>query len=443
MGYKYINAILFGYVAIIFLGAVLLYLPIANKQDVAFIDTLFTSASATCVTGLITTSTPDSYTTFGQSVILALIQIGGIGYMSIVTLFFLFAKHNLQIEEKRAVKESLDLPDLKSISSFVKKIFILVFGAEILGAIILSVRFMQDFDTSSAVWYGVFHSVSAFNNAGFSLFNDSIMSYKSDFTIMMTLCLLIIVGGLGYFALIEIQNKIATDQEYSVHTKIMIYGTVFLIFSAMLLFLYIEYNNHNTFGNMSLYEKLLNSFFLSVNFRTSGFNSIDLGALSESSIFFSTIFMMIGGGQGGTAGGMKITTCAVLVVAIVYTLKESNQEPHIFKRTIDQKTINKAITIILGASCMVLVSTLILAQTQNFPFMKILFEVVSAFATVGVSTGNGDILSLSANFDTFGKIVVILLMVAGRIGIFAFGFVLIGGKAKNSYIKYPKGRILI
>lgn len=222
----------------------------------------------------------------------------------------------------------------------------------------------------------------------------------------------------------------------------MLYGTTFLLLFGMILFLSIEWNNPKTIGDMSFYEKILNGFFLSVNFRTSGFNSIDIGSLKDSSLFFSTLFMMIGAGQGSTAGGIKITTIAILVIAVLYILRDNNQEPNIFKRTIDQKTINKALAIIMVSSGLVLFTTLILVETQNLPFIKILFEVVSAFGTVGVSTGNGDILSFSEKFDTLGKSIIITLMLAGRLGIFAFGVILVG-KSKNKHFKYPKGRILI
>ncbi len=442
MGYKYIKTIFFGYIIIIFLGAIGLSLPISRIGELSFIDALFTSASATCVTGLIVTSTSENFTFFGEAIILFLIQIGGIGYMTLVTLFFLFLKDDLQIEEKRAMKEALDLPDMKATSSFIKKVILFVLLIEVVGAFILTFRFSSDFAFDEALWHGIFHSISAFNNAGFSLFTDSMMGYKSDFIILSALMILIVLGGIGYFVLIEIGSKTKKVHNFSVHTKIMIYGTLFLILFGFLLFLSIEWNNPKTLGEFSLYEKILNSLFLSVNFRTSGFNSIDFAGLKDSSLFFSTFFMMIGAGIGGTAGGIKITTFAILLVAVVYTLRQDNQEPNIFQRTIEQKLINKALAIIVSASLLVLIATLILVETQNLPFMKILFEVVSAFATVGVSTGNGGILSFSAHFDSFGKSIIILLMLAGRIGVFAFGFILVG-KAKTKYIKYPKGRILI
>jgi len=441
MQYKYVKSIFLGYVILILIGTILLSLPICHIGELAFIDALFTSASATCVTGLIVTSTSENFTFLGEFIILTLIQMGGIGYMSLVIIFFLFIRQSLNIDKKRAMKQSLDLPTLH-VRSFLKKILLFVLFIELVGAIILTIQFLKKFEFLDALWFGIFHSISAFNNAGFSLFTDSLMSYQSDTISLLTIGFLVILGGLGYFVLIEIYENRKFSKRFSIHTRIMLYGTIILIVSGMVLFLSIEWNNSKTFGNLSFYEKILNAFFLSINFRTSGFNSIDIGALKDSSLFFSTLFMMIGGGQGSTAGGMKITTVAILIITVIYILKDSNQEPSIFKRTIEQKVINKALAIIIFSSFLVLCITLILVETQNLPFVKILFEVVSAFGTVGVSTGNGNILSFSQQFDTFGKSLIIILMIAGRLGVFAFGIILLG-KAKTKHFKYPKGRIII
>lgn len=440
-GHKYIKIIFYGYILVISAGALLLLMPFAHIQNLTLIDAFFTSASATCVTGLIVTSTSENFTFFGEFIIASLIQIGGIGYMTLVTIFFLYLKGNLSVDEKRIIKQSLDLPSLNA-ASFVKKIFFIVLSIEILGAVFLTLEFYQNYEFKDALWYGIFHSISAFNNAGFSLFTDNLMGYSHSLLSLFTISALVIMGGIGYFVLIELYENKKFSKKFSIHTKIMFYGTLFLIIFGIVLFLSIEWNNPKTFGNFSFYKKILNGFFLSVNFRTSGFNSIDLAGLKDSSLFFSTLFMMIGAGQGGTAGGIKITTIAVLIVAVVYTLKNSNQEPNIFKRTIEQKIINKAIAIVMFSSFLVLFATLILIETQKLSFMNILFEVVSAFCTVGVSVGNGGILSLSEQFDTFGKSVIIILMLAGRLGIFAFGAILVG-KSKKRYFKYPKGRILI
>lgn len=437
VGHKYIKMIFFGYLTVISAGAVLLLFPFAHIGDLKIIDALFTSASATCVTGLIITSTSENFTFWGEFIIMCLIQIGGIGYMTLVTFFFLYLKNNLTIDDKRAMKHSLDLPTL-NVMGFVKKIIIITLSIEVVGAVILTYTFSTSHSFDNALWYGIFHSISAFNNAGFSLFTDSLISYNKLFLPLTTISILVILGGIGYFVLIELYE----NKRFSIHTRIMLWGSIILILFGMVLFLSIEWNNPKTFGEMNLYETLLNAFFLSVNFRTSGFNSIDIASLKDSSLFFSTLFMMIGGGQGGTAGGIKITTVVILIVAAIYTLKNSNQEPNIFQRTIEQKTINKAIAIIMLSSFLVLFATLVLVETQELPFMKILFEVVSAFGTVGVSTGNGGILSFCEQFNTFGKSIIIVLMLAGRLGIFAFGVILLG-KAKQKHFTYPKGRILI
>ncbi|RXJ70347.1 potassium transporter [Halarcobacter ebronensis] len=441
MEYKYVKSIFIGYLLMIFLGGIVLALPICHKGDLSFIDSIFTAASAACVTGLSVTSTSENFTLLGDLIILVLIQMGGIGYMSLVVIFFIFIKHSLNIDEKRALKLSLELPNLHVIS-FLKKILLSVLLFELIGAIVLSLQFFKKYDFLDSLWYGVFHSISAFNNAGFSLFSDSFSGFQDDAIILITISFLVIFGGLGYFVLIEIYENRRLSRRYTINTKLMIIGTLILIVAGMILFLSIEWNNPKTFGPLSIYEKILNSFFLSINFRTSGFNSIDIGSLKESSLFFSTLFMMTGAGQGSTAGGMKITTVAILIVTVLYILKESNQQPSIFKRTIEQKVINRALAIIICSSFFVLFATLILVETQNLPFLKILFEVTSAFGTVGLSTGNNGILSFSQQFDTFGKSVIIVMMLAGRLGVFGFGLVLLG-KAKTKHYKYPTERIII
>ena len=441
MSYKYVRTIFIGYLSIIFIGAILLSLPFSHIGDLRFIDAIFTSTSAACVTGLIVTSTSENFTVIGEIIILMLIQIGGIGYMSLVIIFFLFVKDNLSLDDKRATKLSLDLPDLH-VGAFIKKILLVVLTVETIGALILSYQFSEKYELSEAIWYGVFNSISAFNNAGFSLFTDNMIGYKDNTIVLFTICFLIILGGLGYFVIIELHENKKFAKRITIHTKIVILGTVFLILFGMILSLSIEWNNPKTLGELSVYDKLLNSFFLSVNFRTAGFNSMDLSGLKDSSLFFSTLLMMTGAGQGGTAGGMKITTIAVLVIMVLFVLKQSNQEPHVFKRTIEQKLINKAAAIVMFSSAYVLFITLLLVETQDFPFMKILFEVVSAFCTVGVSVGDGGILSLCALFDDFGKGVVIISMIAGRLGVFAFGLLLVG-QAKKVHFKYPVGRIII
>lgn len=439
--YKYIKQILLAYIGIALMGAFLLMLPFSHTEPIRFIDALFSAVSALSVTGLIVTSTSENFTFYGEFIILMLIQIGGIGYMTLVTIFFLFLNSSITLDERKVMQASFDLPNVH-VKSFAKKILYFVLLIELLGTLILFGQFQKDFSYNEALWLSLFHSISAFNNAGFSLFTDSIVSYNANTAVLFTLSALIILGGLGYFVLIELYEHKKNSKRLSLHTKIMLYGTLILLLFGVSLFLSIEWNNDKIFASMGVYDKIINALFLSVNFRTSGFNSIDIGSLKDSSLFFSTVFMMIGGGQGSTAGGIKVTTIAILAITIWYVFKESNQEPSIFQRRIEQKLINKALAILVFSSFFVLFCTLLLVETQNLPFMKILFEVVSAFATVGLSTGNGDILSLSALFNDFGKMIIIILMIAGRVGVFAFAVVLVG-RGTIKHFQYPKGRILI
>lgn len=443
MDYKSVRLIFFSYLIIILLGGILLWMPFATTKPLTFLDTLFTSASATCVTGLIVVSTSKDFTFWGELIVLILIQIGGIGYMSFVTLIYLLLKKELNINEKQVAKESLDTYSVHDIGKFLKQVFIIAFGTEAIIALILWARFSFDYPVFEALWYGIFHAITSFNNAGFALFTDSIISYNKDFIIITTLSISTIIGGLGYLVMLEIRDKYSKRNfRFSLHSKLVLWTTLFLLVSGTLFFLSLEWSNPKTFGNFNLFDKLLNSFFLSVNFRTSGFNSVDLSGLTDSSLFFSTIYMMIGCGPGGTGGGIKVTTFVVLVIAALFTIRQSNQQPRIFSRTIPYDVINRSLAILLVASFYVVTSAILLAETQSQPFLKLLFEVVSAFATVGVSVGDGGILSLSALFDDFGKINIILLMIAGRLGIIAFTLMLVG-QAKISHIKYPEGRIIL
>lgn len=443
MNQRTLRIIFFSYLIVVLIGAVLLMLPFAHIGKLTFIDALFTSTSATCVTGLVVKVTPEDFTFFGQFVLLILMQVGGVGYMSIVTLFFLVMRKNLNIHEKNMAKDSLNYSSNLDIQNFLQKVFLFTFIIEALGIFILTLRFYADMPFLKALWQGIFHTVAAFNNAGFSMFRDNLVGYQNDFTVLISVGLLIIFGGLGYLVLVELHYKLSRQKfMLSAHTKITLWGTLILIVSGMAIFLAIEWDNNGIFAKLSLDQKLLNSFFLSVNFRTSGFNSLDLANLSDASLFCSTIYMMIGGGAGSTAGGIKITTVAVLIIATIHTMKLSNQAPYAFKRTFTPEIINRSSAIILVASFITILATVVLVETQRTPFMKTLFEVVSAFCTVGVSVGNGDVLSFSDRFNTFGKSIIIALMLIGRMGIFAFGFLLIG-KQKTKHIQYPEGRILL
>lgn len=427
---------------LIFFGAAMLSLPFAHQGELSFVDAVFTSTSAVCVTGLIVKDTPVDFTSFGQVIILLLIQIGGLGYMTAVTFLAVIRRKKIGHRDRLILQESLNYPGMDGLIRFVKIVFSSIFIIEFIGIVILTLRFWVDMPLGSAAWFGIFHAVSAFNNAGFSLFSDNLMRYQGDFIINLTIPLLIIIGGLGYFVVLELYHyRRGQVLRLSTHTKLVLSMTAILIILGMILILSIEWSNPKSFGSMSTYQKILSAWFTSVNYRTAGFNTIDFSTLGDSNLFFGTFFMMIGGSPGGTAGGIKTTAVALALIGTWYTIRgETNA--HIFRRSISPYLINKAYAIIFIASLYVVLSTVVISEVERLPFLRILFEVTSAFGTVGISTGNGGVLSYSALFSNWGKINIIILMFMGRVGVFAFTVVIVG-KVVDSRIKYAEGKVII
>jgi trk system potassium uptake protein TrkH len=439
---KEIRLIIFTFLAVIFTGAFTLMLPFATTKPISFIDALYTATSATCVTGLIVKDTPIDFTGFGQVVILFMIQIGGLGYMTIATFMAIMLRKKLSHRDQMILKTSLNYDTFSGVVRFLKNVFKMVLAIELIGAIILAVRFYMDMPFAKAIWYGIFHSVSFFNNAGFSLFSNSLMDYKFDIIVNFTATTLIIVGGIGYFVILELyyfRKKQLT--RISTHTKLTITTTLALIAASLGLFLTLEWENTKSIGNFDVWQKIMTGYFYAINLRTAGANTIDISALSDSTLFLSTIFMVVGGGAGGTAGGIKVTTFAVIVIATIHAIKGHSQAS-VFKRTIPQTVVTQSLTMLIVASFYILMVTVLLSETQNAAFIKILYEVASAFGTVGVSTGNGGAESLSANFDDFGKFLIIVMMIAGRIGVLAFTLVFIG-KIEEKRYQYAEGRVII
>jgi len=437
-----IKLILFSFITLILIGAFLLSLPFAHNGELRFMDALFTSTSAVCVTGLIVKDTPVDFTSFGHLVILLLIQIGGLGYMTAVTFMAVMRRQKIGHRDRLILQESLNYPGMDGLVRFLKIVFSTIFTIEVIGMIILTLRFWVDMPLPRAAWFGVFHAVSAFNNAGFSLFSDNMMGYRGDFVINVTIPALIILGGLGYLVLLELYHyHRGRVLRLSTHTKLVLIMSALMIFLGMAILLSMEWNNPKSFGSMSIYQKILSAWFASVNYRTAGFNTVDFSTLTDSNLFFGTFFMMTGGSPGGTAGGIKTTTVALALIGVWYTMRGDTRS-HIFRRSISPYQINKAYAIIFVASIYVIISTIILSEIERLPFLRILFEVTSAFGTVGVSTGNGGVLSYSALFSDWGKFNIIILMLMGRVGVFAFTVVIVG-KAVESRIKYAEGKVII
>jgi len=419
---------------------VLLSLPFAHNGELRFIDALFTATSAVCVTGLIVKDTPVDFTGAGHAIILSLIQIGGLGYMTAVTFMAVMRKQKIGHRDRLILKESLNHPGMDGLVRFIKIVFASIILIEMAGMVILTLRFWVDMPLLEALWFGLFHSVSAFNNAGFSLFSDNLMRYRGDMIINMTIPSMIILGGLGYLVLLELYNfRKERLLRISTHSKIVLWMSGILIVLGMALILSMEWTH--ALKDLAWHEKVLAAWFASVNYRTAGFNTIDFSTLTDSSLFFGTFFMMTGGSPGGTAGGIKTTAVALALIGVWYTLR-GDTNAHIFRRSLSSYQINKAYAIIFVASIYVVISTIILSEVERLPFMRILFEATSAFGTVGVSTGNGGVLSYSALFSDWGKLNIIILMLMGRVGVFAFTIVIIG-KAVESRIKYAEGKVII
>ena len=439
---KEIRLIIFTFLAVILVGTFILMLPFATTKPISLTDALFTATSATCVTGLIVKDTPVDFTGFGQAAILFMIQIGGLGYMTIATFMAIMLRKKLSHRDQMILKTSLNYDTFSGVVRFLKSVFKMVLLFEALGALIFAVRFSFDMNIGKAIWYGIFHSISLFNNAGFSLFSNSLMDYKFDPVVNFMATSLIIVGGIGYFVILELyyykKNRLT---RISTHTKLTVATTAILILASLFLFLSLEWFNQKSIGNFDITGKLITGYFYAINLRTAGANTIDLGTLTDSTLFLSTVFMVIGGGAGGTAGGIKVTTFAVIAIAMWHFIKGHSQ-PFIFKRTVPQSVITQSITMLLVATFYILTITVLLAETQNTTFIKILYEVASAFGTVGVSVGNGGTMSLSANFNDFGKLLITFMMIAGRIGILAFTLAFIG-KIEEKRYQYAEGRVII
>jgi len=437
------KVVLLSYIILIFVGAILLFLPISTTKNISFLNALFTSTSAVTVTGLIVLDTPKDFTLFGQIVIIFLIQIGGLGYMTLMTFFLItFGRKNTSLKGQMVLAEALNSPGLSGIFVFLKRVLIIVFGIEFLGILLLFCIFFKENSFLRALWLSIFHSVSAFNNAGFSLFSDSLMQYKSNISLNFIIAGLIIFGGVGYYVIIDIYQYLKNkNNKLSTHTKIVCISTLALIFGGTLGILLSEFHHYKGLWMYGWFDRILVAFFTSISARTAGFNTVDLATFSPSTLFLIVILMFIGASPGGTGGGIKTVTASVIYLAIINHLKGYSKTV-VFKKTIDNQTIFKAMMILSLAFTFVSIITLIIIRLENKTFITALFEIVSAFATVGLSVGTKAGLSLVSDFSNFSKILVILTMLVGKVGILSFA-IAISRRERDRRVNYPDARLLI
>ncbi|MBV7259288.1 TrkH family potassium uptake protein [Erythrobacter crassostreae] len=422
------------FLAVIAVGTALLLLPIARVEDggAPFMTALFTSTSAVAVTGLIVEDTPVYWSTFGQVVILLLFQIGGFGIMTAATLLGLVAGRTFGLRDRMAThveRSRLDIGDAKSVLKLVLGITIAV-EAVVAAILTLRLRFHYDQDWSEALWHGVFQSVSAFNNAGFSSYSDSMMGFQSDAVILAPIMIAVVITALGFPVMQELRARPLDFRRWTLHSKITVTGTVVLLAAGWTGLMIAEWSNPDTLGPMSVADKSLNAAFHSVMPRTAGFNSLDVGSFRDETLMGNYLLMFIGGGSAGTAGGIKITTFVVLL-AIVASQVRGQRDAVLFNRRVGQNVERQALSVIILALMLISIATAVLLFITPHSLADVLFETVSAFSTVGLSTG------ITGDLPPLGQLVIIVLMFVGRVGTITVATALALGAARRPY-RYPE-----
>jgi len=427
-----------GFFIIILIGAVILNMGFssAKGESIGFLDALFTSTSSVCVTGLIVADTGTYWSDFGKFVIMLLIQIGGLGFMTIATLGVIISGEKLSYSKKLLIQDSLSSEKTSDIIKFCKKIILVSLFIELVGAICLSIAFVPEFGFVKGICYGIFHSVTAFCNAGFDIMGNfsSLTAYFNNPIVNISIMLLIILGGLGFSTIFDINRKRAF-KKFRLNTKIILITTAILIVIPTFLFFIFEMNNPKTLGNMNLGEKILASLFQEVSPRTAGYNTIELSQMYDSTKFLTIILMFIGGAPASTAGGLKTTTFAIIIIS-VYCLFKQRSEIEIFGRTIPFKNLNKALVSLVIGFTLIITGTMIILSNSDFDFLTVLYEVTSAYATVGLTLG------ITTKLNAICKITLIILMFMGRVGSLTVLYSFIKTDSKKKY-KYPKEEINI
>jgi len=435
--------IVIGFASMILIGTLLLNLPMAsrNGQPVGLINALFTATSSVCVTGLVVVDTGTYWTAFGQIIILLLIQIGGLGFMTISTLLALLLKRRITLKERILIQESLNQFDLEGMVRLTKNIIIATIIIEFIGAIVFTIAFIPDYGLRKGIAFGLFHAVTAFCNAGFDLIGDfrSFTPYVDSYVININTMLLIIIGGLGFSVWMDIYEAIKERgmRNVTLHSKVVVSTTLILILTGALFIFIMELNNPDTIKNLSLSGKVLASFFQSVSPRTAGFNTLDMISLTTPTKFMTIILMFIGGSPGSTAGGIKTTTAAIIFLTVISVVK-GKEDPEVFERHLPKYLVYRAMAVAFISLSLVVIVTMLLSITESADFLTLFFETTSAFGTVGLSLG------YSPNLSPFGKIIISMTMFVGRVGPLTIVLALARRAiSKRGNVKYPEDRIMV
>lgn len=431
-----------GFAAFILVGTLLLTLPISNatRQWSSPLDALFTATSAVCVTGLTVRDTAAYWSLFGQVVILALIQLGGLGFMTSSTLLLLLIGRRAGLRHRMIQREAIGGEGLGSTLDLTRQIALFTLGVEALGAVILTASFWNDVGPARAVWWGIFHAISAFNNAGFDLLGGfrSLIPYNREPAVLLTVSVLIILGGISFAVVADLyENRRAIAKRRSLRlaldTRLVLLTTAGLLVFGTLALLFTEWTNAATFGPLSIGERVLNAFFHSVSARSSGFTAVDLGSMREDSLLILVALMFIGGAATSTAGGIKVQTFSLLFFAIVSSIRGS-LEVESFQRRVPTADLLRAISIVLLAIFLVFVATVSLSQTDPFNVLPVLFESVSALGTVGWTTG------ITADLSAGGRWIVIVAMFVGRLGPLTL-FLALAARERQPRYQWPEERV--
>lgn len=434
------QVIVFSFLAAIAVGTLLLWLPVSHApgEDIGFLDALFTATSAVCVTGLIVVDTGTAFSRFGQVVIMLLIQIGGIGIITLGTLFALASGRRVGFKERMQLQTQMNTLQIGGVVRLVRNIVLLVFSVELLGMLVLLIRFAGRYGLQEGLFYALFHSISAFNNAGFSLYADSLERYASDPLISLTIALMFILGGLGFIVIVNMLRHYRAPRlfPFSLHSKIVLFTTVALLVVATPIFIAFEWSNPETLGALTWPGRLLAGFFQAATPRTAGFNTIDTGALTQASALFTILLMFIGASPGSTGGGIKTVTFFVLVGS-AWSVSRGRGELALFGRRL-------AFDIVIRAGVIALMSVLVTGAALTLltltepkqEFLTLAFEAVSAFGTVGLSRG------VTPQLSRLGRLIIIALMFLGRVGLLTFAVALVKQPVASN-LRYPTENVVV
>ncbi len=441
------RTICLGFLAVIAIGTLLLVLPFSISEGGWNWDhllvALFTATSAVCVTGHIVVDTGTYFSSLGQFFIVALIQIGGLGYMTATTFLLLLIGRRFGLRDKIAVQQALDRNEMQGAVQVIRSIIATTLLFEITGIFLLVIVFTPAHGLGRALWLATFHSVSAWNNAGFSLFPDNLVGYQASPLLNLVISGLIIFGGIGYEVIFEmflwLRERLFKRPErllLSLNFKVAVSTTIILLVAGTIAFFLVEVRNPKTLGSMPLSTQIFAAWFQSVTPRTAGFNTIDISQMTTAGLFITIALMLIGGSPGGTAGGIKTTTLRVLT-SCTKAILQGKEEVSLYERQIPLSLLLKAVGVAVGSLATVLVMTILVSISDpELDFIRILYEVVSAFATVGLSTG------ITAGLSTFAKLVLVATMYIGRVGVLLLMGALLGDP-KPSAVRYPKENLLV